>query len=258
MARSKKNVGEKYHSSFAVNLRKLMKDRDITQDELSKVVGKTRQTVSQYINGYSEPGYNTLSKIAVYFDVTTDFLLGLTDDPARKPAATDDLGLSAHAVKMIQTLKSCSSDDRRYMDFLSQLFENPVCDHLFHAMYMDCQANAAEIIFSSVPMDTETFSAESVQNRRNKILEIANSKKYNSVISGYLLQMLRFDKEQDELWENDYDFPYDCNFSRSIVAQITGMDVRTLFDSYLRQLGQATTLAIEKELAEEALANGND
>lgn len=257
MARSKKSVGEKYNSPFAVNLRKLTEDRSVTQDELAKVIGKTRQTVSQYTNGYSEPGYNTLVKIAAYFDVTTDFLLGLTDDPARQPAATDDLGLSAAAVKEIQRLKLCSSDDRPYMDFLSQLFENPLFEAFFNTLYLDCQATVAETIFSSVPM-TESFSAVAVKKRKDKIAEIANSKKYNSVISGYLLQMLRFDKEQEDLWENNDDFPFDCDFSRGIVAQIARMDAEELFDSYLRQLSQKAMTTVEKRIREEALFNGND
>ena len=48
---------------------------------LSMVTGKTRQTISQYVNGISEPGYDTRVIIAKYFNVTTDYLLGLSDIP---------------------------------------------------------------------------------------------------------------------------------------------------------------------------------
>lgn len=78
MARRKKTDMEKYNSPFAQNLRSLMRSRGLTQDELANVIGKTRQTVSQYINGVSEPNYGTLSQIANYFRVSIDFLLGIS------------------------------------------------------------------------------------------------------------------------------------------------------------------------------------
>lgn len=76
MAKSNKVNMEKYNSPFAQNLRNLMKNSNTTQDELANVVGKTRQTVSQYINGISEPSYSTLILISNYFDVSIDYLLG--------------------------------------------------------------------------------------------------------------------------------------------------------------------------------------
>ena len=76
MARCKKDVSEKYNAPFPSNLRTLMKIKSVNQEMLSAVTGKTRQTVSQYVNGISEPSYSTLVKIAEYFDVSTDYLLG--------------------------------------------------------------------------------------------------------------------------------------------------------------------------------------
>lgn len=93
MARNKYPKDNK-SSPFASALRKLMTERGTTQEDLAKVTGKTRQTVSQYTNGISEPGYDTLVKIADYFDVSIDYLLGRTEDPNRHPCAADELGLS--------------------------------------------------------------------------------------------------------------------------------------------------------------------
>lgn len=74
MARSNKDG---YNNPFPKRLRELM-GTSITQETLSSKIGKTRQTVSQYVNGISEPGYDTLVKIADFFDVSTDYLLGRT------------------------------------------------------------------------------------------------------------------------------------------------------------------------------------
>lgn len=78
MARSKKEVAEKYNAPFPSTLRHLMDERSVTQNDLSDITGKTRQTISQYVNGISEPGYDTLVKIAQFFNVSTDYLLGLS------------------------------------------------------------------------------------------------------------------------------------------------------------------------------------
>ena len=75
MARSNKDG---YNNPFPKRLRELMESSNTTQEELRRKIGKTRQTVSQYANGISEPRYDTLVKIAVFFDVSIDYLLGRT------------------------------------------------------------------------------------------------------------------------------------------------------------------------------------
>lgn len=102
MARNKTQIGEKYNAPFPTALRRLMDERGETQENIAKAAEKTRQTVSQYVNGISEPGYETLVKIADYFDVSIDFLLGRTEDPSRTPCAADELGLTAAAIAYIR------------------------------------------------------------------------------------------------------------------------------------------------------------
>lgn len=87
MARVKKSFNEKHNSPFATNMRILMKERRITQAMLADEIGRTRQTVCQYVNGDSEPGYGTLAKIADFFSVSIDFLLGIS--PARSRSADE-------------------------------------------------------------------------------------------------------------------------------------------------------------------------
>ena len=98
MARQKRDITEKYHSKFATRLRQLIEKHSITQDSIASCIGVSRQTVSQYVNGISDPSFETLGKIADYFNVTTDYLLGRTDDPSPHPSAVDELGLSPGAI----------------------------------------------------------------------------------------------------------------------------------------------------------------
>ena len=94
MARIKKEIADAYNMPFPVALRTLMGEKSTTQENIAKVTGKTRQTVSQYVNGISEPSYETLIKIADFFNVSVDYLLGRTKDRRRDPTIYDKIGLS--------------------------------------------------------------------------------------------------------------------------------------------------------------------
>lgn len=104
MSKSKRSIGEKYNSPFAKSIRELMCEQGTTQDVLAEKIGKTRQTISQYVNGISEPGYDTLIKIADYFNVSTDYLLGRTKTKSAdetEQAVIAYTGLSEENVKTL-------------------------------------------------------------------------------------------------------------------------------------------------------------
>lgn len=61
-----------------INLRK---NRKLTQKELAVIIGIARTTYSGYENESREPDYETLQKIASFFNVSIDFLLGRVDKP---------------------------------------------------------------------------------------------------------------------------------------------------------------------------------
>jgi HTH-type transcriptional regulator, competence development regulator len=52
-----------------------------TQEEVAGRIGISRARYSHYENGRSEPDTETLNKLADYYDVSVDYLLGRTDDP---------------------------------------------------------------------------------------------------------------------------------------------------------------------------------
>lgn len=71
---------------FADRLRALRKKSGLTQDEFSKQTGIGRSAVGMYESGKREPNYTTLSKVARFYHVSTDYLLGRTDTPAEPSA----------------------------------------------------------------------------------------------------------------------------------------------------------------------------
>lgn len=64
---------------FGERLRDLRKKRRLTQVELGKEVNVTSTAISYYEKGEKKPAYETLVKLADFFDVSLDYLLGRVD-----------------------------------------------------------------------------------------------------------------------------------------------------------------------------------
>ena len=64
---------------FSMRLQHLIEEADITQKELSIELHLAPTTLNGYVNSYREPDFSTLVRLARYFDVTTDYLLGISD-----------------------------------------------------------------------------------------------------------------------------------------------------------------------------------
>ena len=58
----------------------LMDIEKISQYGLSKKIGVWESTISNWLNGKKEPSIESLWKLADYFDVSVDFLIGRDDD----------------------------------------------------------------------------------------------------------------------------------------------------------------------------------
>ncbi len=60
-------------------IRELRNEKGLTLKELGNFLNLGESTMSMYENGKRNPDYNTLIKLADFFGVTIDFLLGRTD-----------------------------------------------------------------------------------------------------------------------------------------------------------------------------------
>lgn len=92
-------------------LTNLRKQKKLTQQELSKRLKIARTTYSGYENGSREPDYATLKKIADFFEVSTDYLLGRTDDPY--PHTYDEVEAEKAFQKAIAAMKK-EPHDKEY------------------------------------------------------------------------------------------------------------------------------------------------
>ncbi|AZO95240.1 helix-turn-helix domain-containing protein [Halocella sp. SP3-1] len=74
-------------------IKQLRNEKGITQDDLATYLGVSRSTVAGYETAKRKPEYETLQKIASYFKVSVDYLLGNTNErhPADKLLNEKDL-----------------------------------------------------------------------------------------------------------------------------------------------------------------------
>lgn len=61
---------------FSERLNLLIKDKNVKQSDLASNLGVSTSAVNKWCTTNREPEYSILTKIADYFEVTTDFLLG--------------------------------------------------------------------------------------------------------------------------------------------------------------------------------------
>lgn len=59
-----------------MKLKKIRKEKNITQTEMANYLKISLGTYSNYENGLTQPPFKTLIQIADYFNVSTDYLLG--------------------------------------------------------------------------------------------------------------------------------------------------------------------------------------
>ena len=64
---------------FAEKLKTLRREIDMTQNQLADVLETTQRKVSYWESGKIEPDLCSLWKIADFFDVSIDYLLGRKD-----------------------------------------------------------------------------------------------------------------------------------------------------------------------------------
>lgn len=97
----------------------LMKYHKISQADLAVKIGVTESTLNRFLTGKVEKlGHEQVLRLARTFQVSTDFLLGLTEIPDRKNYEIFELGLSVEAAKNLYLGKVQS-------DVVNRLLESP-------------------------------------------------------------------------------------------------------------------------------------
>ena len=69
--------------SFPERLKEARKLRVTTQKQVAEGIQVTESQYQKYEHGKVKPGYDIIIKLCQYFNVSADYLLGLSDNPER-------------------------------------------------------------------------------------------------------------------------------------------------------------------------------
>ena len=127
----------------------LCKDRNISQSQLAGVIGVDRSALSRFLSGKTDSlSHEHVIRMAKFFDVSTDFLLGETDDPSRINYDIGELGLTVKAAECLYTRKVEPT-------ILCKLLEQERCGELMHeiGLYLD------ETMASGIAAQNQLFNS---------------------------------------------------------------------------------------------------
>ena len=103
-------------------IRDLRKERGLNQDQLAELASLNRVTIAKYESGRVEPGAQALARIADALEVSTDVLLGRSDEipePAEATPKTPQIRIvSSWMEKMPQ------EDQDRVVQMMQVMFMN--------------------------------------------------------------------------------------------------------------------------------------
>lgn len=71
-------------ASLAERLVQLRQQRGIRQKDIAELLGVSERAVQYYESGKRHPDFEGLIKLADYFNVSLDYLVGRSDDPQRR------------------------------------------------------------------------------------------------------------------------------------------------------------------------------
>ncbi|MDY4213910.1 MAG: helix-turn-helix transcriptional regulator [Eubacteriales bacterium] len=70
---------------YAVRLRDLREDNDLTQTNIAKLLNIKQNTYSQYESGVRQIPIDTLVKLCKFYNTSVDYIIGLTNEKRPYP-----------------------------------------------------------------------------------------------------------------------------------------------------------------------------
>lgn len=95
-----------------MRLKELRQEKGLSQTEVAKALNTSQRNIGRWENNENEPTATFISKLAMFFEVSTDYILGLEDDFGARTAVPMADGLTSEERKLIAIYKSLSPDMR--------------------------------------------------------------------------------------------------------------------------------------------------
>lgn len=108
-------------ATFRERLKLLREEKGLSQKALGKLLNLSQSAIAYYETGDKEPTQETLHRLADYFGVSVDYLLGRTDIREMPGVGTDELELDEILRKenvLFEGVPLTAEEKRSVLDFL--------------------------------------------------------------------------------------------------------------------------------------------
>ena len=106
-------------------LKTLRKKCDMSQDDLAKLLGLTQQAIGKWERGKSDPSNADIVRLANLFSVTTDYLLGNSDDSTHIVPFNETI-LSDSEKRFLSMYRVIPTTDKEMIEAMLELSYNRV------------------------------------------------------------------------------------------------------------------------------------
>lgn len=161
------------NAGFPSRLRKLRKEKGVSQDTVSKELGVSKSTLGLWETGDTLPDAKAIFDLSIYYDVSTDYLLGKTDIASvnmKTREVCEYIGLTQDTVSMLSVY---TKQGEIISSFLARFFEDIVVindrnlDKINSFLVNAAQADAIDKAGESEP-DTEIDNIIDAMNGTHK------------------------------------------------------------------------------------------
>ena len=107
-------------------IKELRKEKNITQNQLAAAIGVSRSSVAMWETNNTQPDFDLIKKLADYFGVSIDYLLGYEIKPTEQK---ENLEITSQEKVVIEKIKKLSNNNLQkvfgYIDGLLSTQEKP-------------------------------------------------------------------------------------------------------------------------------------
>ena len=219
---------------FAERIGKLRNDKGMSQEELSVALNIDRGTIAKYETQKRIPSYEHLTAFSEYFNVSTDYLLGIAKNKTPDPDISmmcDYTGLSDDAIQTLENIKGSNVSDTisaliaelgQYLDeciYLGNSNKTPVLQKITSFLEMNTADNTQSFyisksgkIIESTSTDRE-YTSQLSSNDTTVLREISTDEIITRIMLNDIEQSIIDLKSNKRFGNNDFNsnsnFKYD-------------------------------------------------
>lgn len=102
----------------------LREEKNLTQKEVADAINTSRTNIGRWEKGLNEPSASFVVQLADFFEVSTDYLLGRSDDLGNVTVKQTGTGLTGEEERLLRCFRTLSPADRaqaaEYLTFLME------------------------------------------------------------------------------------------------------------------------------------------